>query len=350
MDSKDIYEVRIPDTNAHKKKLFEFVDHNRDKIVHIDPVLDTDGQRRYVYATPEAAKRLFSDPANIPPEEIIHSIKFRDYFSLERFPETHTIYCKTDFLFNHQFHRWFSHLHWPPSKRMVLITGSADYTIDDAIVRQFKKPYITHWFGTNVTSTLPNVQGIPLGIASYDPREVSPSFLFKFGDTSEYHQILSRDASFQEVCQMPILNDHKIYMNFSKDTYHDRVRIWNEFVNHPCVYSGTHTITSEGRMAYLKELRASEYSLCARGNGVDTYRFWESLYTGTTPIVEHSRLNDFFQGLPFIIWPKMTVSALDAPDALTLPPTDPYPYHKLYVSYWIEQIERASVAATLLSA
>jgi hypothetical protein len=348
MDIGDIYEVRIPDTNAHKKTLFDTVDQKGDKIVHIDPTVDAEGHRRYVYATPEAAKRLFSDPANVPPEEIIHSIKFRDYFSLERFSETQTIYCKTDFLFNHHFHRWLTHLHWPPSKRLVLITGSADYTIDDAVVRQFKTPAIAHWFGTNVTAANdPNVHGIPLGIASYDPREVSSSFLFRFGDTSEYHQILSRDISFQEVCQTPRTNQHKLYMNFSKDTYHDRIRIWDEFVNHPWVHSGTHAITFEGRMAYLKELRASEYSLCARGNGQDTYRFWESLYVGTTPIVEHSRLNAFFHGLPFIEWPRMIVGALDAP--LLSVSTEGRNYQKLYISYWIEQIERASVEATVLS-
>jgi hypothetical protein len=109
----------------------------------------------------------------------------------------------------------------------------------------------------------------------------------------------------------------------------------------------------DARRRFFEELRASEYSLCPRGNGIDTHRFWESLYTGTIPIVEHCRLNDFFQGLPFITWSRMTVSALDAPEALTLPPTTdpyPYPYHKLYVSYWIEQIERASVQLSICSA
>lgn len=341
-DIDGLYEVRIPDTNVHKKKLFERVDKQGDKIFHIDPKVDSEGRRRYVYAPPEAAKWLFSDVTLIPPEEILHSIKFRDYFSLERFPETRTIYCKTDFLFDGQFHQWLSRQIREP---IVLLTGSADYTIDDAVVRQFKTPTIAQWFGTNVTATLPNVRGIPLGITSYDPRTTSPSFLFQYGDRTPYHQTLADDTCLTEAWTRPKTAEHRIYMNFSQGTYRDRPRIWQEFAGHPDLYAVSHDVTLDARRRFFQELRASEYSLCPRGNGIDTHRFWESLYAGTTPIVERSRVYEFFKGLPFVEWPRMTPSALPPS-----PPPKPYNYHKLYVSYWIEQIERASVAATVFSA
>ena len=37
--------------------------------------------------------------------------------------------------------------------------------------------------------------------------------------------------------------------------------------------------------SYYRQLRLSGFSLCPRGNGIDTYRVWESLYLGTIPII-----------------------------------------------------------------
>ncbi len=36
---------------------------------------------------------------------------------------------------------------------------------------------------------------------------------------------------------------------------------------------------------YLEELAKHYFSLCPRGNGIDTHRFWESLYLGVIPVV-----------------------------------------------------------------
>jgi hypothetical protein len=36
---------------------------------------------------------------------------------------------------------------------------------------------------------------------------------------------------------------------------------------------------------YIKELSSYKFSLCIRGNGLDTHRFWESLYLGVIPVL-----------------------------------------------------------------
>lgn len=55
---------------------------------------------------------------------------------------------------------------------------------------------------------------------------------------------------------------------------------------------------------YLKELSSHMFSLCIRGNGIDTHRFWESLYLGTIPVVINTNDNYFkylrILDIPFI--------------------------------------------------
>jgi hypothetical protein len=43
---------------------------------------------------------------------------------------------------------------------------------------------------------------------------------------------------------------------------------------------------------YLKELSEHYFSLCIRGNGIDTHRFWESLYLGTIPVIINNKETD----------------------------------------------------------
>jgi hypothetical protein len=44
-------------------------------------------------------------------------------------------------------------------------------------------------------------------------------------------------------------------------------------------------LTATGRIRFLAQLRAHDFVLCPRGNGVDTHRIWETLYMGGIPIV-----------------------------------------------------------------
>ena len=51
---------------------------------------------------------------------------------------------------------------------------------------------------------------------------------------------------------------------------------------------------------YLRELAQHKFCLCIRGNGVDTHRFWESLYLGVIPVIidnEQTNMSNFVQFL-----------------------------------------------------
>jgi hypothetical protein len=51
---------------------------------------------------------------------------------------------------------------------------------------------------------------------------------------------------------------------------------------------------------YLRELAQHKFCLCIRGNGVDTHRFWESLYLGVIPVIidnEQTNMSNFVEFL-----------------------------------------------------
>lgn len=355
--AKWLYAVCIKDTNTEKNKLFTQVDIYGDKIVHITPktynvFMFENEYQVYIYVKADYANQLFAS-YKIPNIEILHSIKFRDYFTIGRFLKTGVIYCKTDYVYN-EFRHWLQYNSVKQklptkNKKFILITGNSDFEINNELVNSYLND-IEYWFGTNITSTHNHCIGIPLGLTSYDTRETCSSFLFRYGDTSEYHQLLANDSCLIDSWNLPKLNNWKTYMNFSCGTYHDRPRIWNEFKNVSWIYAKEHKCTSlYERKCFFEDLRQAEFSLCPRGNGIDTHRFWESLYSGTIPIIEKNRVYEHFKGLPYIEFNKIdtnTITVNEIDSKKTLLTHEGYNYHKLYVSYWIEQMERKSVLLT----
>jgi hypothetical protein len=342
----EIYGIFIKEENHSKKDLFQWIDRLEDKILHITPYI-IGVYQVYIYIKTKFCVSFFKN-YQLPRQEFIHSIKFRDYFSLERFHKTRTIYCKTDYIHS-SFNDWLRQQSSIDDK-IVLITGSSDFPITDAIVKNYSKN-IAYWFGTNVTSSVDYVQGIPLGLTSYDPRATSPSFLYQYGDLSDYHKILANDDCICNAWTLPKTNEWPIYMNFSVGTFYDRVRVWNTFSQHPLVTAKSHTTTLDARTDFFKDMRRAMSSLCPRGNGIDTHRFWESLYSGVVPIIEHDKVYTFFEGLPYIALDKLDLNNIPEDSSFSLEIQSklqnmPLNYHKLYVSYWIEQIERKSVLVT----
>lgn len=345
----DIYGVCILDKNEIKRQLFECVDTYGDKICHITPhtisVSNNDSQYRiYIYVKSNMVETVFSR-YDVPLQEIIHSVRFRDYFSLERFSKTLTIYCKTDYILDGSFSRWLNNERSRNGKKIIVITGSADYEINNRMVEHLNST-VAYWFGTNMLAQKSNVYGIPLGITSYDPRTTSSSFLFRYGDNSEYHRILADDSCIEKSWNIKKNSQWPIYMNFSSHTHYDRSRVWNLFKEHSLVHANIHENTYEGRNLYFEDMRKSEFSICPRGNGIDTHRFWESLYAGVYPIIQKEPIHTYFEGLPYVTvneWNPLHITETFLKDTHPFIHTPTPNYHKLYVSYWIEQIERKSV-------
>jgi hypothetical protein len=52
---------------------------------------------------------------------------------------------------------------------------------------------------------------------------------------------------------------------------------------------------------YINNVYNHKFVICPEGNGIDTHRFWETLYMGSIPIVEKNINNSFYTGLK-ICW------------------------------------------------
>jgi hypothetical protein len=69
--------------------------------------------------------------------------------------------------------------------------------------------------------------------------------------------------------------------------------------------------------AYLADLARHRFSICPRGNGIDTHRFWECQYLGVVPVVERSAHTELWeqQGLPMVLlddWSDLSRRRLEA--------------------------------------
>jgi hypothetical protein len=327
----DIYIILIEDNIDKKKDMFFIIDQLNNYICHISIkliLINNINYRGYIYTKNNI---LFTD-YKIPEIEFIHSIKFRDYFTLDRLIDTNVIYCKTDYLYQLKHFLQSSDIN-----DIVLITGSSDYPIDTNKYNLLCDN-ISYWYGTNIFYQSENVKGIPIGLGSYDPRTYDNSFLFKFNDNTENHKIGANTKIIIDNYNFPKTFKHNIYMNFSLNTYPDRKRIWDEFINSNNVVSDIPSWNIDKRKHFLNQIYNSQYILCPRGNGLDTHRLWETLYLGSTPIVQKEYGLSFFNDLPILFVDHINKSIIPNLQTDSINKN----YHKLYVSYWIEQIEKSS--------
>jgi len=102
-----------------------------------------------------------------------------------------------------------------------------------------------------------------------------------------------------------------LYININPSTFTYRSQILNQVNNE-------RFSVSKGKpfKEYLKELSTHRFSLCVRGNGLDTHRFNESLYLGVIPVIINNKFTNMDNhvqymlslGLPFY---QITSESLD---------------------------------------
>ena len=101
-----------------------------------------------------------------------------------------------------------------------------------------------------------------------------------------------------------------------------------------------------GRISPREYARISSrysYIACPRGNGLDTHRFWEALYRGSTPIVIKSLWSESMRdlGIPLIEVEEFSAQTLSQLDTSKFPTKiDPHSIPALWAEYWIQEFER----------
>jgi hypothetical protein len=111
-------------------------------------------------------------------------------------------------------------------------------------------------------------------------------------------------ALFHKVRNMNINKTKNFYFYFNLNTYNSRIDCFNKLKNK--ISWNTHKNKEE----YFIELASHKYSICPRGNGLDTHRIWESLYLNVIPIVIESEFINI-HNLPIIIlkdWSELDIN------------------------------------------
>lgn len=184
-----------------------------------------------------------------------------------RFPQLkgkEIIFCKTDFLnlFLQCVDR-FVERHIP----FTVVTHDSDYSFTDDIISAFGDRPIS-WWAMNCQTTRANA--IPIGIAN------------------SYCKVNLKQFSKAH-------NPTKLlYVNHRIHTFPlEREWLYPHFESKP--WATVRTPSSELDQ-YKHELLNHKFVLCPRGNGVDTHRMWEALYSGVIPVVVRHQTHSMLEG------------------------------------------------------
>ena len=133
-----------------------------------------------------------------------------------------------------------------------------------------------------------------------------------------------------------------VYCNFSLNTHSVRQEIFNNIKDMDFIqfeHMGEFLSYSISREQFFERLSSSKYSICPRGNGIDTFRLWDSLYLGTIPIVVKEALfHKELEDLPILFlespeeFSKLTNDFLESKYQDML--NKEWNYEKLKLSYW----------------
>ena len=109
---------------------------------------------------------------------------------------------------------------------------------------------------------------LPIGIANS---------MWKHGNLEEFYTVMQETYKNNK--------NNSIYVNINPNTYDYRKNILDK------IKEKNNFDLSLGKtyIEYLRELASYRFCLCIRGNGIDTHRFWESLYLGVIPVIINNK-------------------------------------------------------------
>ena len=140
---------------------------------------------------------------------------------------------------------------------------------------------VTRVYSQNLNFKHDKISPLPIGIANP---------IWAWGSEDLVNEVISIDVD----------KDNLIYANFKME---DGVR---PIDREPCKdwmdLNGLEMNEVTPFRDYLLDLKSHKYSLCPQGNGLDTHRFWESLYMKTIPIVKRTVMTEFWENFfPIIL-------------------------------------------------
>jgi hypothetical protein len=214
-----------------------------------------------------------------------------DFLQLNKFSELHDgddfFFCKTDFLLKDL--KEISYL----NKKVVLISGNSDYPITEHYLKILPKNVIK-WFGQNILINHEIFEPIPLGLENkIDSLRMGHGISY-YERVNEKENLLNRNLSIKPT--------KKIYSNFKVETNFQH----RNLVRDICI-SSKHIHWDEPNLSlsqFFDQILNYEMVVCPAGNGVDTHRLWEVLYSNRIPITVKMgdfKIYELYKKFPIII-------------------------------------------------
>ena len=165
-------------------------------------------------------------------------------------------------------------------KNIKLVTHWSDDVVDKKLFD--KKPKcISKWYGIHVAYEHPDLIALPVGIDSGHSTKnlLTNHFLKQNKNSSEKKEIL-------------------LYINFQENTNNAaRKNVKELFINKDWAIIDKPNLPLE---KYYERIADSKFVLSPLGNGPDTHRLWEALYTGSVPITKYHETYQALKDLPIV--------------------------------------------------
>jgi hypothetical protein len=256
---------------------------------------------------------------------VYNEIIFDNYISGDFFSQLSNnktiFYVKTDYL-DEQAWR-------VTNNYTVLISHNSDYEIDSSKFNKFLQcGKFKYWFAQNPIINEPRLFTLPIGLMN-----------------KRWHKY-SRFNLMMEEKKKNIKPTKLLLLSFSiKNNKDKRQQCSDSFINktyatNNIVYGIKNFIgdVKEYDRMFFNIMLDHLFIACPEGNGIDTHRFWETLYMGRYPVVLHNRVNDAFSDLPVLILNKWEDFEKEYLIFLERIKSKKFSYKKLIQEYWIDRI------------
>jgi hypothetical protein len=205
--------------------------------------------------------------------------------------------------------------------KYIIIIGKGDNMINQNIAIPNNVKFI---YANNVNYNHPKIHFLPMG--------------------SDFRSIKSFPMANINNKNRPIL----CYCNFSLNTHPSRRKVFNLIKNKKsilCENMGSFLKYSISRDDFFKRIGNSKFVICPRGNALDTFRLYDTIYGGAIPIVVKEKFHNtyFFENVPILYLNKienfqlLNRKFLEKQYILLSPRLKNY-YHQLNFQTWMNKI------------
>ena len=242
-----------------------------------------------------------------------------------------TVFCKTEAALG----EFFQLMRKNPDANRRVVTHNSDIGID-AEFASMRPPNVTKWYAVNSTHDDPMIVPVPLGIANS-------------------HCVITTKISHIKAVDTKASRSRLLYINHRPQTYPiERQPLMDAFTDREKQGEKWFTIGSNRKgqtetdrgggasdgviRSFLTEMIDHKFVLCPRGNGLDTHRLWEALYSRTIPIARYEDGHRNFIDLPILFindWCEVTEEFLHTKyEEMS---TRKWDYSKITASYWAKE-------------